>query len=143
MRLFKSRRGRDAVAGADLPLADNLAIDGYDGLAVRKIIVRLPQLSQKQMTAVETYERAHRQRTVVLEKLRYLRGDEPLPGYDALSPDEISAALRDADLTSLDRVRYYERRLRNRETVLVEIERLRVPFRRPPQAQSSRPSNWG
>ena len=140
MRLFKSR---DAVASADLSLANSLAIDGYDRLAVRKIIVRLPQLSQEQLTAVESYESAHRQRTVVLQKLSYLRGDEPIPGYDALSPDEISAALRDADLASLDRVRFYERRLRDRESVLAEIERLRAPFRRPPQAQSSRPSNWG
>ena len=143
MRPFKSRRGRDAVAGADLPVANSLAIDGYDRLAVRKIVVRLPQLSQEQLTAVESYEREHRQRAVVLEKLRYLRSDEPLPGYDALSPDEISAALCDADLASLDRVRFYERRLRDRESVLVEIERLRAPFRRPAQAQSSRPSNWG
>jgi hypothetical protein len=69
--------------------------------------------------------------------------ERPFRAHDALSPDEISAALCDADLASLDRVRFYERRLRDRESVLVEIERLRVPFRRPPQAQSSRPSNWG
>jgi hypothetical protein len=85
MRFFKSRRGR-AVAGADLPPANSLAIDGYDRLAVRKIIVGLPQLFQEQLTAVESYERAHRQRAVVLQKLRYLRSDEPVPGYDALSP---------------------------------------------------------
>jgi hypothetical protein len=78
----------------------------------------------------------------VLQKLRYLRGDEPVPGYDALPPDEIAAALGDADLASLDRVRFYERRLRNRESVLVEIERLRAGLRRPPEAQRSRPSNW-
>jgi hypothetical protein len=142
MRLFHGRRGRDTVAGADLPLANSLAIDGYDRLAVRKILVRLPELSQKQMTAVESYERAHGQRVAVLQKLRYLRGDEPVPGYDALPPDEIAAALGDADLASLDRVRFYERRLRNRESVLVEIERLRAGFRRPPEAQRSRPSNW-
>jgi hypothetical protein len=143
MRLFVDRRGRNAVARSDLPLANSLAIDGYDRLAARKIIVRLPQLSQKQLTAVESHERAHGQRKVVLEKLRYLRGDEPLPGYDALSADEIAAALRDADLTSLDCVRFYERRLRNRESVLVEIERLRAGFREAPEALRSRPSNWG
>ncbi len=143
MRLFKRRPGRDAVTGAELPPAEKLAIDGYDRLSERKIIARLPQLSQKQMTAVDSYERAHRERTVVLQKLRYLRGDEPLPGYDALAPDEVSAALSDADLTLLDRARYYERRMRNRDDVLTEIERLRVPFRRPPQMARSRPSNWG
>jgi len=143
MRLFNGRRDRHAVARSDLPLENSLAIDGYDRLAVRKIIVRLPQLSQKQMAAVESYERAHGQRMVVLEKLRYLRGDEPLPGYDALSADEIAAALRDADLTGLDRVRFYERRLQNRQSVLVEIERLRASLRRPLEGQRSRPSHWG
>jgi hypothetical protein len=143
MRLFDGRRGRNAVASPDLPPANGLGIDGYDRLAVRKIMVRLPQLSQKQMAAVESYERAHGQRMVVLEKLRYLRGDEPLPGYDALSADEISAALRDADLTSLDRVRFYERRLQDRQSVLVEIERLRAGFRRPREGHRSRPSHWG
>jgi hypothetical protein len=72
------------------------------------------------MAVVETYERAHGQRVPVLRKLRYLRCDEPA-GYDALSPDEVSAALR----------------LRNRDSVLAEIERLRVPFRRPAEAQRS------
>jgi hypothetical protein len=143
MRLFDGRRGHDAATGADLPQANTVAIEGYDRLAMRKILVRLPKLSQAEMAAVETYERAHGQRVRVLEKLRYLRGDEPLADYDALSPDEISAALRDADLATIDHVRAYERRLRNRDDVLADIERLRVPFRRPAVAKSSAPANWG
>ena len=95
------------------------------------------------MAAVESYERANGQREVVLQKLNYLRGDEPLVGYDALSPDEISAALGDADLAGIDRVRTYERRLRNRDSVLVDIERLRASRHRPSRAQRSAASNWG
>ena len=145
MRLFDRRRGRDAAtaSGADQPQANTLAIKGYDRLAVRKLLVRLPQLSQTEMAAVESYERANGQREVVLQKLNYLRGDEPLVGYDALSPDEISAALGDADLAGIDRVRTYERRLRNRDSVLVDIERLRASRPRPSGTQRSAASNWG
>jgi len=143
MTLFDRWRGRDAATGTDLPQENALAIPRYERLAVWKLLRRLPELSQTEMAAVETYERAHGQRVAVLEKLRYLRGDEPLVGYDAMSPDEISAALKDADLASIDRVRFYERRLRNRVGVLADIERVRVPFRRPATAQRSAAANWG
>jgi hypothetical protein len=33
----------------------------------------------------------------VLDKLRYMRGREPLPGYDALRLDQIAKALSGAD----------------------------------------------
>ena len=143
MTLFNRWRGRDAATGTDLPQENALAIPRYDRLAVWKLLRRLPELSQTEMAAVETYERAHGQRVAVLEKLRYLRGDEPLVGYDAMSPDEISAALKDADLASIDRVRFYERRLRNRDSVLVDIERLRASRPRPSGTQRSAASNWG
>ena len=146
MRLVRGRTGRKVASpgGAELPQPDSVAIPGYDRLAVWKILSRLPQLSQAELTAVERYERAHGQRVAVLQKLRYLRGDEPLAGYDVMSLDEISAALKDADLARIDGVRAYERRLRNRDPVLAEIERLRVPFRRPAGAQRHpAPANWG
>jgi hypothetical protein len=41
----------------------------------------------------------------VLDKLRYMRGREPLPGYDALSLEEIVAALEEADLATIRKVR--------------------------------------
>jgi hypothetical protein len=141
MRLFDGRRRRAAAAG--LPAASTLAIEGYDRLAVWKILARLPQLSQVEMSTVETYERAHGQRDAVLQKLHYLRSDEPLAGYDAMSADAISAALKDADLASIDRVRFYERRLRNRDGVLADIERARAGHRRPDQARRSPTANWG
>jgi hypothetical protein len=56
--------------------------------------------------------------------LRYLRGSEPLPGYDALSTEEIVAALKDADLATIKRVRGYERKFANRRNVLEEVVRV-------------------
>ena len=143
MTLFNRWRGRDAATGTDLPQENALAIPRYERLAVWKLLRRLPELSQTEMAAVESSERANGQREVVLQKLNYLRGDEPLVGYDALSPDEIATALHDADRSSIDRVRFYERRLRNRVGVLADIERVRVPFRRPATAQRSAAANWG
>ena len=65
--------------------------DGEAGIA------RLSRLTQVELAAVEAHERSHRERPVVLNRLRWLRGTEPLPGYDALEPDEIVRALADAD----------------------------------------------
>jgi hypothetical protein len=36
-------------------------------------------------------------RPVVLDKLRYMRGSEPLPGYDALTTEQIAKTLAGAD----------------------------------------------
>ena len=119
--------GRRDAAGADpdLPHADTVAIAGYARLGDKDVIARLPRLTQKELTAVDTYERAHGDRPVVLHKLRYLRGDEPVAGYDDLAPEDVPAALADADLVPLDLVRSYEQRLRARDRVLGDVEHLR------------------
>ncbi|HEX2415684.1 MAG TPA: hypothetical protein VHJ37_10755 [Thermoleophilaceae bacterium] len=85
---------------------------------------RLSRLTQVELAAVEAHERSHRERPVVLNRLRWLRGTEPLPGYDALESDEIGRALADADQATLKRVRSYERRHRDRRDVRAEIARL-------------------
>ena len=58
-------------------------------------------------------------------KLRYLRGREPLPGYDALDAEDISTALHGADLDTVDHVREYERKFRRRPAVLDAVSRAR------------------
>jgi hypothetical protein len=40
---------------------------------------------------------------------RYLRESEPIPGYDGLTPEEISRALGDADLRTITDARECER----------------------------------
>ena len=60
----------------------------------------------------------------MLDKLRYMRGSEPLPGYDALSVEEIVTALGEADLATIKKVRGYERKFANRPDVLEEVVRV-------------------
>ena len=60
----------------------------------------------------------------MLDKLRYMRQREPLPGYDALNVEEIVAALEDADLATISKVRGYERKFANRPGVLEEVARV-------------------
>jgi hypothetical protein len=101
---------------------------GYDRLDHRQVVKRLCDRSQSELEAVESYERSHRERKPVLDKLRYMRGREPLPGYDALDVEEIVAALEEADLATIKKVRGYERKFANRSEVLEAV--LRVHRRR-------------
>jgi hypothetical protein len=105
---------------------------GYDKLKAKEVAAALSSHSQVELTAIESYERSHESRPEVLDKLRWLRQDEPLPGYDALSIDEIAAALEKTDLSTLKRVRGYERKFADRRGVLDEVARLhherRVPL---------------
>jgi hypothetical protein len=118
---------RDAFAGASAD-GDALPFAGYDRLDRRQVVKRLCDHSQSELEAVESYERSHRDRKPVLDKLRYMRGREPLPGYDALSVEEIVVALKEADLATIQKVRGYERKFANRSEVLEEV--LRVHRRR-------------
>lgn len=101
-----------------------LPFAGYDRLDDRQVIEGLSDHSQVELDAVESYERSHKSREAVLNKLRYMRGREPLPGYDALSVAEILAALREADLATIKKVRGYERKFGNRSQVLEEVSRV-------------------
>ena len=127
--------------GADLPFG------GYESLDSREVMDDLAKHSQVELEAVEAYERAHESREPVLDKLRYMRGSEPFPGYDALGEDEIVAALEDADMATIKRTRGYERKFANRPQVVEAVTRVRgrlladQPNQPAPayQAQSARP----
>ena len=103
-------------ADQDLP-----PFDGYDGLDQREVRERLSDQSQIELEAIESYERFHENREPVLTKVRYMRGREPLPGYDALGVEEILAALEEADLATIKKVRAYERKFAKRPAVLEEV----------------------
>ena len=104
---------------------DALPFAGFDRLDDRQVIEGLCDHSQIELEAVESYERSHEDRKPVLDKLRYMRGREPLPGYDALGVEEVVAALQEADLATINRVRGYERKFANRSEVLEEVVRTR------------------
>ena len=109
----------DAVGDGDpLPFAD------YDRLDDRQVVDGLRDHSQVELEAVEGYERSHKDRKPVLDKLRYMRGSEPLQGYDAFSGEQIVAALQDADLPTIRKVRGYERKFARRHQVLEEVVRV-------------------
>ena len=101
-------------------------------------IAHLSRLTQAELAAVEADERSHRKRPVVLNRLRWLRGTEPLPGYDALESDEIVRALAGVDQATLKGVRSYERRHRDRPDVRAEIARLLPGAQRSPGEDRAR-----
>jgi ferritin-like metal-binding protein YciE len=103
--------------------AEDLAIARYDQLTAEEIAGKLGELSQIELAKVDAYERRHQDRTTVLSRIGTLRGDEPWPGYDELTVDEIRTALDDADDDRTARVRAYERAHKNRAGVLTAAER--------------------
>ena len=97
---------------------------GYDGLKPRELKKRLASHSQEELEGIERYERANKNRPVILDKLRFMRGEQPLPGYDQLSPEEIGSKLQEADIPTLKQIRDYERKFANRPEVLEETARI-------------------
>jgi len=123
------RKRRSGDSEGDTPAAagsedDRLPISGYDQLGEKQVSDQLAQLSQVELAAVEDYERAHGSRPVVLDKLRYMRGSEPLPGYDTLTTEQIAEALAGADAETVRAVRDYERKFAHRQSVLEEAARV-------------------
>jgi hypothetical protein len=125
---LRNRPSRDAGdPGSPAPSAaggDETPIPGYDNLDVKEIGARLTGLSQVELAAVESYERSHENRPEVLAGLRYLRGSEPLPGYDAMDSEAIAQALAGADRGTVKAVRVYERKFKRRREVLDEVARV-------------------
>ena len=125
---LRNRRSRGSEGGpaveTNSPDEHELPISGYDGLKEKEIADQLAELSQVELAAVETYERAHESRPVVLDKLRYMRGGEPLPGYDGLTTEQIATALAGADAQTVKAVRDYERKFQHRQSVLDEAARV-------------------
>jgi hypothetical protein len=126
---LRNRRPPDEVShprSAQASSADErrFPLARYDQLDGKQVIPQLSQLSQIELATVEAHERSHRKRPVVLNRLRWLRGSEPLPGYDALDSEEVVAALADADAATVKAVRSYERHHRDRHEVRAEVARV-------------------
>ena len=100
---------------------DSEPLPGYDRISVKHLIPDLSKHSQVELTAIETYERSHKKRPPVFDKLRYLRGKEPLQGYDALGVKEILTGLKGADTATLRKTRVYERKFQRRPDVLENV----------------------
>jgi ferritin-like metal-binding protein YciE len=95
-------------------------IANYDQLNSGQIVARLSDLSQRDLQAVADYERAHRNRRTVIERIDALSGEQPWPGYD----DEDAAAIVERlDESIASAVRDYESRHRRRVAVLEAAQR--------------------
>ena len=116
----------------DLPFA------GYDRLDDREVIDGLSDHSQVELEAVESYERSHQEPRACAGQAALHARTEPLPGYDALSVEEIVAALREADLATIKKVRGYERKFANRPDVLEEVVRVHQPSGKPTREPRAR-----
>lgn len=101
----------------------DLAISRYDSLTAEEITGRLPQLSQIDIAKIDAYERRNENRTTILDRIDALRGEEPWPGYDEHTADEVQAALDDGDDELVRAVRVYERSHKNRVSVMKATER--------------------
>ena len=106
---------------------ESFPIERYDRLGSREINGKLSGLSQEQLTVVEEHERAHENREAVFGKLRYLREQEPMEGYDGLDSGAVKEALRSSDPATIRTVRDYERKFARRPDVLAETARLLIP----------------
>lgn len=58
---------------ASTPTADDLPLEDYESLAASHVVRRLPDLNADELTSIERFERAHRQRRTVLGKIEQLR----------------------------------------------------------------------
>lgn len=149
MRLLERLRGRPTRQGAaasgpaEASSADGqrLPIARYDELNRKQLIPQLSRLSQLELAAVEAHERSHQDRRAVLDRVRWLRGSEPLSGYDTLESDAIIAALADADAATVKAVRSYERHHRGRSEVLAEAARVLPTARASAQQNRARKEN--
>ena len=108
----------DTTAPAAAPDAQALPIAGYDDLHEKQVTAHFRELSQVELAEIEDYERSHRNRTVVLDKLRYMRSPEPVAGYDALEAEEVLHLLKDADAAKVRAIRDYEGKFRGRRAVM-------------------------
>jgi hypothetical protein len=133
MTFLNSQRFKRFILGREVDVAETtrtddgpddggqLPITGYDRIKDKDLIAQLSEHSQAELAAIETYEKSHKKRLAVFDKLRYLRGPEPLQDYDTLSAEQILTELEGADTGTLQRTRLYERKFQRRPDVLEQV----------------------
>jgi ferritin-like metal-binding protein YciE len=115
-------RAEGTVKGAVASESD-LAIANYDSLSADEIQDKLSELSQIDLAKVNAYERKNQNRSTITSRIDSLQGDEPWPGYDELSVDEVRAMLSEGDDGRVKDVRAYERKHKARAGVIQATER--------------------
>jgi hypothetical protein len=104
---------------------DDLPLRNYDSQSGRAIAAKLTGFSQRELWLIQQYEAERENRSVVLNRIAELSGDEPWPGYDRLSGEAISTMLAHADAATARRVLRYEREHKSRAAVIRAASRAR------------------
>jgi hypothetical protein len=87
-------RGIPTTGGKLTTPTVNEPVAGYDRLKAKDVVASLSTRSRRELAAIASYERAHRNRKAILSKLRRLGHEEPLRDPEALSTEQVVAALR-------------------------------------------------
>ena len=115
---LRPKPAAESTVPGEPSFSEGLPIAGYDGLQEKQVTAHFRQLSQVELAEIEDYERSHRSRPAVLDKLRYMRSPEPVAGYDELEPEQVVRLLADADAAKVRAIRDYEGKFRGRRAVL-------------------------
>ena len=105
-----------AEGGGDNP------IENYDELTVDEVVQRLGSLSAEELAQVHSYEKGNKNRETLIREIER-KMSFPVEGYDELNVGEISEQLDGLSVDELRTIRDYEKRNKDRETLLQEIER--------------------
>ncbi|MFJ4519298.1 hypothetical protein [Streptomyces sp. NPDC088816] len=101
---------------------EDLPLPHYSRLGIPEVQQRLRSLSQAELTVLDGYERVHAGRHRVLNAIAHLREAEPWAGYDVMDPERIKIHLHDVSDGLIRQVLEYERRHRQRNTVINAAE---------------------
>ncbi|MGH2753430.1 MAG: hypothetical protein ACRDLB_03270 [Actinomycetota bacterium] len=112
------------VSGSEPQRPEDLPIVGYDSLLAEEILVRLKGLTQSELAQVYKYERAHDNRTTILEAVEARLIDLPLPTYDSLKVPAILDAVNGLTRRELYTIHEYEQGTRNRLPIIEKIDAL-------------------
>ena len=112
------KRAKPAAKAVTKAATAEAPISGYDDLTADELVAKLPEQSQATLALVAAYEKANDNRSTVLERVTALSGPEPAPGYDELTADEAQKLVTGGDPALAATVRDYERRHKNRASVV-------------------------
>ncbi|MDP9069667.1 MAG: hypothetical protein M3N53_15190 [Actinomycetota bacterium] len=104
--------------------ASELPIKGYAGLTASDIVSELRGLTQTELAKVYKWERAHENRSTILDAIDSKFVELPIPTYDALNVDEIVQRLDKLETDELKVIRRYEAETKDRTTVIEKIDSL-------------------
>ena len=113
------------LVGAPEPARpEDLPLVGYDALVAEEIVARLKGLTQSELAQIYKYEKAHDDRSTVLEAVEARLIDLPLPTYDSLKVAAILDAVNGLTRRELYTIHEYERTTRRRLPIIEKVETL-------------------